>query len=39
VQGAVGITPDMTTLAKILSGGLPGGAVVGRKDILDLIDF
>ena len=29
----------MTTLAKILSGGLPGGAVCGRKDILDLLDF
>lgn len=38
-QKAVGITPDMTTLAKILSGGLPGGAVVGRKDIFDLLDF
>ena len=38
-QQAIGITPDLTTLAKILSGGLPGGAVVGRKDILDLLDF
>ncbi len=33
------ITPDLSTLAKILAGGLPGGAVVGRKDILDLLDF
>jgi glutamate-1-semialdehyde 2,1-aminomutase len=39
LQKAVGITPDMTTLAKILSGGLPGGAVVGPKDIFDLLDF
>jgi glutamate-1-semialdehyde 2,1-aminomutase len=39
LQQAVGITPDMTTLAKILSGGLPGGAVTGRKDILDRLDF
>ncbi len=39
VQGVCGITPDMTTLAKIMSGGLPGGAVVGRKDILDWLDF
>ena len=39
LQQVVGITPDLTTLAKILSGGLPGGAVVGRKDILDLLDF
>jgi glutamate-1-semialdehyde 2,1-aminomutase len=38
-QAALGITPDMTTLAKILAGGLPGGAVVGRKDIFDLLDF
>jgi glutamate-1-semialdehyde 2,1-aminomutase len=39
VQAALGITPDMTTLAKILAGGMPGGAVAGRKDILDWLDF
>ncbi|MBM3219731.1 MAG: aspartate aminotransferase family protein [Candidatus Rokubacteria bacterium] len=33
-QAKLGITPDLTTLAKILSGGLPGGAVVGREDVL-----
>jgi glutamate-1-semialdehyde 2,1-aminomutase len=38
-QQALGITPDMTTLAKIVAGGLPGGAVAGRRDILDLLDF
>ena len=38
-QAHLGITPDMTTLAKILAGGFPSGAVVGRKDILDYIDF
>ena len=38
-QAHLGITPDLTTLAKILAGGLPGGAVVGRKDILDNLDF
>jgi glutamate-1-semialdehyde 2,1-aminomutase len=38
-QAHFGVTPDLTTLAKIISGGLPGGAVVGRKDILDLLDF
>ena len=37
-QAAYGITPDLTTLAKILAGGLPGGAIAGRKDILDHID-
>ena len=36
-QQAYGITPDMTTLAKILGGGLPGGAVAGRADLLDMI--
>ena len=39
VQAASGITPDMTTLAKVMAGGLPGGAVVGRKDIMDWLDF
>jgi glutamate-1-semialdehyde 2,1-aminomutase len=39
VQAVVGITPDITTLAKILSGGMPGGAVAGRKDIMDWLDF
>ena len=38
-QGLLGVTPDLTTLAKILAGGLPGGAVVGRADILDHLDF
>lgn len=37
-QGVYGIRPDLTTLAKILAGGLPGGAVVGRKEILGLLD-
>lgn len=36
-QQAYGVTPDVTTLAKILGGGLPGGAVGGRADLLDLI--
>src|SRR6185295_5965754 len=37
-QQAFGIRPDLTTLAKIVAGGLPGGAVVGRRDILDHLD-
>lgn len=36
-QLAYGITPDMTTLAKIVAGGLPGGCVAGRREILDQI--
>jgi len=38
-QAVYGIRPDLTTLAKILAGGFPGGAVVGRRDILDSLDF
>src|SRR5438270_441434 len=38
-QAEYGIRPDLTTLAKVLAGGLPGGAVAGRKEILDLLDF
>ena len=34
VQKDTGILPDVTTLAKILAGGLPGGAVVGRADVM-----
>lgn len=37
-QAVIGVTPDLTTLAKVLAGGLPGGAVAGRKEILDLLD-
>ena len=38
-QAYFGVTPDLATFAKILAGGLPGGAVAGRKDILDELDF
>lgn len=36
-QGASGITPDLTTLGKALFGGMPGGAVAGRADLMDLM--
>src|SRR4030088_2816510 len=38
-QQVYGVTPDVTTLAKIIAGGLPGGAVVGRRDILQVQTF
>lgn len=38
-QEARGVTPDLCTLAKVVAGGLPGGAVAGRKDLLDELDF
>ncbi len=38
-QAALGIQPDLCSLAKILAGGLPGGAVCGRRDIMEQLDF
>ena len=35
VQGLVGITPDLTTLGKVIGGGLPVGAFGGRAEIMD----
>ena len=37
-QAYYGVTPDMTTLAKILGGGLPGGAVTGKADLINMIE-
>ncbi|MFY0311831.1 aspartate aminotransferase family protein [Leisingera sp. D0M16] len=37
-QARDGIVPDLTTLAKIVTGGLPGGAVCGRADIMELMN-
>jgi glutamate-1-semialdehyde 2,1-aminomutase len=33
-QARAGVSADLTCLAKILAGGLPGGAVAGREEIL-----
>ena len=37
-QARDGIVPDLTTLAKVLTGGLPGGGVCGRADIMELMN-
>lgn len=37
-QGRYGITPDMCVMAKIVAGGMPGGAVGGRAEIMDQLD-
>ncbi len=37
-QGFSGITPDLCSLGKIVTGGMPGAAVAGRADIMDLFD-
>lgn len=36
-QELYGVKPDMTTLGKIIGGGLPVGAYGGRKDIMDCV--
>jgi len=38
-QEHYGIMPDMTTLAKILAGGLPGGCLCGKAEFLEAIQF
>lgn len=37
-QAYYGVTPDLTTMAKILAGGLPGGGIGGRADILAYLE-
>lgn len=37
-QERYGIHPDLTTLAKILAGGLSGGAVAGPNVVMDLLE-
>ncbi len=34
LQTVSGVTPDLTVLGKILAGGMPGGAVAGRADLV-----
>jgi glutamate-1-semialdehyde 2,1-aminomutase len=36
-QQLVGVTPDLTTLGKILGGGLPCGAFGGRAEVMDFL--
>ena len=36
-QGLFGISPDLTTLGKVIGGGMPVGAFGGRRDIMQLI--
>ena len=38
-QEASGVLPDLGTFAKIIAGGLPGGAICGKEAILELLDF
>jgi len=36
-QGLYGITPDLTTLGKVIGGGMPVGAFGGRREIMQRI--
>jgi len=36
-QAYFGVTPDLTTMGKVIGGGLPVGAYGGRKDIMQLV--
>ena len=36
-QARFGITPDLTTMGKVIGGGLPVGAYGGRKDIMEMV--
>ena len=38
LQQKLGIDPDICTLAKILTGGLPGGAVAGRAQFMQVME-
>ena len=37
VQEKFGVTPDLTTLGKVIGGGLPVGAYGGRRDIMSMV--
>ncbi|MBC7460796.1 MAG: glutamate-1-semialdehyde 2,1-aminomutase [Thermoleophilia bacterium] len=36
-QAKYGVTPDLATFGKIIGGGLPVGAFVGRRDLMSLV--
>jgi len=36
-QALYGIKPDLTTLGKVIGGGLPVGAFGGRRDVMDML--
>ena len=36
-QAHFGVTPDLTTMGKVIGGGLPVGAYGGRKDIMEMV--
>ena len=38
-QERYGVTPDLSTHAKILAGGMPGGCVTGRDEVVSMLEI
>jgi glutamate-1-semialdehyde 2,1-aminomutase len=38
-QAYYGVTPDLTTLAKIIAGGYPGAALVGKAEVMSVLEY
>lgn len=38
-QGRLGVTPDLTTMGKIIGGGLPVGALGGRQEFMSVFEI
>lgn len=38
MQQVLGVTPDLTAMGKIIGGGLPAGAIGGRRDFMDVFN-
>ena len=38
LQGVYGVTPDLTVMGKIIGGGLPLGALGGKKEIMNVLE-
>jgi glutamate-1-semialdehyde 2,1-aminomutase len=38
-QELAGVVPDLTALAKVLAGGMPGGALAGRAEVMEVLAF
>ncbi|MBA2520224.1 MAG: aminotransferase class III-fold pyridoxal phosphate-dependent enzyme [Chloroflexia bacterium] len=38
-QERFGVMPDLTTMAKIVAGGLPGGGVAGTAEVMEVLEF
>jgi glutamate-1-semialdehyde 2,1-aminomutase len=39
IQQTSGVMPDLTTMAKIVAGGMPGGALGGSADVMQVLAF